>query len=158
MDKSKQQIHVELIKKVDTAFISQLNSLLDEGTEWDSRQGEKFLKDPSNALFVAFLENRAVGFLTANRLQRFDKRGAEVLLHEIGVNEDFRRRGIGKALIDEVKHWAKEAAADEVWVLTNRSNTAAVALCQSEGGTTESKTPDEVMFVFKLYENASCRT
>ena len=150
MDISGRCVRIELIRKVDTAFISQLNDLLDEGAEWDSHQGEKFLKDPNNALLIAFMENKAVGFLTANRLQRFDKRGAEVLLYEIGVQVDFRQRGIGKALIEEVKHWAKEAGADVVWVLTNRSNAAAVALYQSVGGTTESETPDEVMFVFKL--------
>ena len=144
------QLRIELIKIVDPTIIGQLNSLLDEGTEWDWQQGEKFLKDPNNALFVAFIENKALGFLTANRLQRFDKRGAEVLLYEIGVHDDFRQRGIGKALIGAAKHWAKEAGADEAWVLTNRSNMAAIALYQSTGGTTESETPDEVMFVFKL--------
>ena len=144
------QVRIELIKKVDPTIIAQLNYLLDEGTEWDLQQGEKFLNDPNNALFVAFIENKALGFLTANRLQRFDKRGAEVLLYEIGVHDDFRQRGIGKALIGAAKHWAKEAGADEAWVLTNRSNTAAIALYQSTGGTTESETPDEVMFVFKL--------
>ena len=150
MDESKRQIRIELIKEVDATFINQLNVLLDEGTEWDSQEGTKFLKDSNNALFVAFLENQAVGFLTANRLQRFDKRGAEVLLYEIGVREDARQKGIGKALIREVKLWAKESGADEVWVLTNRSNIAAVALYQSMGGETESETPDEVMFNFKL--------
>ncbi len=150
MDASKPQVRIELIRKVDAAFIDQLNGLFDEGTEWDSQQGEKFLKDSNNALFVAFLENQAVEFLTANRLQRFDKRGAEVLLYEIGVREDARQKGIGRALIREVKLWAKEVGADEVWVLTNRSNTAAIALYQLMGGKTESTTPDEVMFVFKL--------
>jgi ribosomal protein S18 acetylase RimI-like enzyme len=150
MSLDNQSIRIELIKKVDAAFISQLNVLFDEGAEWDSQQGEKFLKDSNNALFVAFLENQVVGFLTANRLQRFDKRGAEVLLYEIGVREDARQKGIGKALINEVKLWAKEVGADEVWVLTNRSNAAAVALYQSMGGETESGTPDEVMFNFRL--------
>jgi len=150
MEASEQEIRVELIKKSDNAFIHQLNRLLDEGTEWNSQQGEKFLTDSHNALFVAFLKDQAVGFLTANRLQRFDKRGAEVLLYEIGVHENFRQKGVGKALIKEAKLWAKEVGADEVWVLTNRSNIAAVALYRSMGGKTESQTLDEVMFVFKL--------
>jgi hypothetical protein len=57
MDPSKQQVRIELIKEVDMLLIRQLNALLDEGTEWDSQQGEKFLKDSNNALFVAFFEN-----------------------------------------------------------------------------------------------------
>src|SRR6202142_3357231 len=112
MDASQSQIRIELIKKVDAAFINQLNSLLDEGAEWDSREGKKFLKDSNNALFVAFLENQAVGFLSANLLQRFDKRGAEVLLYEIGVREDARQKGIGRGLITKVKLREKAAGAD----------------------------------------------
>ena len=85
-----------------------------------------------------------------HRLQRFDKRGAEVLIYEIGVREDARQKGIAKALINEVKLWAKEVGADEVWVLTNKSNAAAIALYRSTGGETESETLDEVMFNFRL--------
>ncbi len=144
------QVRVELIKQADMDFVRQLNGLLDEGTEWDLHHGQKFLADPNNALFVAFWEDRAVGFLIANRLQRFDKRGAEVLLYEIGVHEDFLRKGIGRALTEEAKRWASAVGADEMWVLTNRSNAPAIALYQSAGGTTESESPDEVMFVFKL--------
>jgi ribosomal protein S18 acetylase RimI-like enzyme len=72
------------------------------------------------------------------------------LLYEIGVHKEFRQRGIGKALINEVKRWAKQVEADEVWVLTNQSNAAAVALYRSMGGETESETPDEVIFNFRL--------
>ena len=49
MDESKRQIRIELIKEVDATFINQLNVLLDEGTEWDSQEGTKFLKDSNNA-------------------------------------------------------------------------------------------------------------
>lgn len=146
MDSHWPQFRIELLKKADTALIVQLNGLLDEGTEWDAQHGEKFLQDANNALFIAFSEHKAVGFLTANRLQRFDNRGAEVLLYEIVVHEDFRRKGIGKALVEAAKRWAVEVGADVLWVLTNKSNTAAVALYRSAGGTTQSEDPDEVMF------------
>lgn len=132
----------------ETIPVLEINSLLDEGTVWDADQGKKFLENPDNALFLALWEGMFAGFLTAHRLQRFDKRRAEILLYEIGVDENFRKRGIGKALIEKVKEWGKEVGADEVWVLTNKSNLAANALYQSSGGVTEN--PDELMYVFKL--------
>lgn len=128
--------------------ISQINSLLDKGREWDIEQGKKFIENLDNALFLAFWEEEAAGFLTAHRLQRLDKRKAGVLLYEIGVNENFRQRGIGKALIETVKNWGREVSADEVWVLTNKSNVPANALYQSVGGVTEN--PDDIMYAFKL--------
>jgi ribosomal protein S18 acetylase RimI-like enzyme len=145
-----QSLCIKLIKKVDDDLIAQINSLLDEGTVWNKHCGEKFLNDCSSALFVAFFEGKAVGFAIANRLLRFDQRRSEVMLYEIGVKEEFRRRGIGIALVEEVKTWAKTQGADEVFVFTNKSNLPAVALYESTQGKPESKTLDEIMYVFKL--------
>lgn len=143
------KIDIRKITSLDSSYIEKVNELFDQGTTWDTKQGEKFLADTNNALFLAFTENQPVGFLTAHRLQRFDARKAEVILYEIGVHESFRKKGIAKALIDHLKTWAKQVEADEIWVLTERSNAPAVALYTSCGGKEESK-GDEVMYVFKL--------
>lgn len=142
------KITIKRLAKIDEISLLELNSLFDKGTVWDNEQGKKFLENKDNAFFLAFWESRRVGFLTAHRLQRFDKRKAEILLYEIGVSEDFRQKGVGKSLIETVKNWGKEVGADEVWVLTNKSNTAANVLYQSQGGVTEN--PDDVMYIFKI--------
>ncbi len=115
---------------------------------WDAEQGGLFLQNPDNLLAVAWWDGRLCGFVSAHRLQRFDRRRAEVLLYEIGVDERFQRRGIGRALNAEIIRWAGEVAADEVWVLTNRSNTAAMALYQAAGG--EEDEPDVTTFTFRI--------
>ena len=126
-------LSIQKITDVNDSFIEQLNALLDEGTVWDAGEGLKFLLNKDNALFVAFWGSKVVGFLSAHRLQRFDQRKAEVLLYEIEVQKDFRKRGIGRALIGAVKEWARDVKADEVWVLTYLSNEAAMSLYKSEG-------------------------
>lgn len=128
--------------------VAEFNRLLDPGTTWDKEEGAKFLSDPDAALFVAFVDGAAVGFLTAYRLQRFDRRKAGVLLYEVGVAEAFQRQGIGKALIQAVKEWAHAGGADEVWVLTEGAITAAIALYRSTGG--ERSAPGTEMFTFPL--------
>lgn len=142
-------ISVNRLKRVDQNTISDLNHLFDKGTSWNSKQGEQFLSDPNNLLLIARLNQRLAGFLTAYRLQRFDHRKAEVLLYEIGVDSKFRRQGIATALINHLKSWAKQAKADEIWVLTERSNTPATALYTSLGGK-EQKKGNQVMYVFQL--------
>lgn len=139
---------IRRLHKIDDKDIPALNLLFDEGMVWDRQQGELFFSDPNNALFVAEDHHTIVGFLSAHRLQRFDRRKAEVLIYEVSVAEKQRKQGIGKALMTEVKKWAKEQGADEVWVLTNRTNAAGVALYASMGGTFESH--DEVMYTFKI--------
>lgn len=143
---SEPKINIERITSVSDALISQINPLFDE--EWDLEQGEKFLSNPDNALFLAFVEGAAAGFLTAYRLQRFDYKKVEVLLYEIGVEEEFQRQGIATKLIEAVKDWAAEVGAAELWVLTYSSNEAAMALYKSCGG--EEDEPGTRMFTFKL--------
>jgi GNAT superfamily N-acetyltransferase len=137
------------IKKVSSNLINQINQLFDD-KKWDEQQGNIFLSDQNNLFLLAFEKEIPVGFLTAHRLQRFDKRRAEILLYEIGVHQDYRRRGIGKSLINEVKKWAKEINAAEIWVLTEKTNPATMSLYQSAGGIEES--PGTIMYVYKTNE------
>ncbi len=137
------------IKKTDQKLIDQINQLFDD-KKWSEKEGNKFLADKNNLLLLAFEDEKPVGFLTAHRLQRFDNKKAEVLLYEIGVHPDYRRQGIGKSLINEVKKWAKEIEASEVWVLTEKTNPIAMKLYQSVGGIEES--PGTVMYVYKINE------
>jgi GNAT superfamily N-acetyltransferase len=122
---------------VDTTLAAELDAMFDEGVAWDTEQGERFLAHPDTLLLVARWDGEACGFLTAYRLQRFDRRRAEVLLYEIGVQEPFQRRGIGRALVEEAKRWAVEVGADELWVLTEEGNAPARALYTATGGREE---------------------
>jgi len=141
-------LRIERLSEVDEALAAQLNAQFDERMSWDAEQGRLFLVNPDNLLAVARWEGELCGFVSAHRLQRFDARRAEVLLYEIGVDERFQRRGVGRALIAEVVRWAEEIGVDEVWVLTNRSNTAAMALYQAAGG--EEDAPDVTMLTFRI--------
>lgn len=142
------KVTVERLSTVNATLVPGLNGLFDEGTEWDEEQGAKFLEDPDNLFLLARWDGVVCGFLTAHRLQRFDRRRAEVLLYEIGVDERYQRRGVGTALIDEVKRWAEAVGADEVWVLTEASNVAAMGLYGSTGG--EADAPGTTMFTYRI--------
>ena len=117
-------------------------------TAWPgTEQGQRFLAHPDTLLLVARWDGEACGFLSAYRLQRFDRRRAEVLLYEIGVEEPFQRRGVGRALVEEAKRWAVEVGADELWVLTEDDNVPARALYAATGGREE---PGFTMFDYGL--------
>ena len=119
---------------VDAVLAAELDAMFDEGVSWDTTQGQRFLTHPDTLLLVARWDGEACGFLSAYRLQRFDRRGAEVLLYEIGVAAPFQRRGVGRALVAEAKRWAVEVGADELWVLTEDDNAPARALYAATGG------------------------
>lgn len=141
-------VTVRRLGAADASWARLLNELFDAGMVWDAGEGRRFLADPANLLVVAFWDDMPCGFATAHRLQRFDRRRAEALLYEIGVDETHQRRGIGAALVEEVKRWAAEAGADEVWVLTERTNAAAMALYRGSGGVEDEA--DTVMFTIPI--------
>lgn len=141
-----QNFKVQRILEINSKIISEINDLMDEGTSWNTFEGDLFLQDKNNALFGAFMNGKLVGFLSAYRLQRIDDKKSEVLIYEVSVHEDFRKLGIGKALIQKVKDWAKELNADNAWVLTYDSNVAAMNLYKSSGG--EEDQPGTRMFTF----------
>ena len=122
---------------VDAVLAAELDALFDADVSWDAEQGPRFLAHPDTLLLVARWDGAVCGFLSAYRLQRFDRRGAEVLLYEIGVEEPFQRRGVGRALVEEAKRWAVEVGADELWVLTEDDNAPARTLYAATGGREE---------------------
>jgi GNAT superfamily N-acetyltransferase len=145
---TKSSPEIESLTQVDPELAARLDELFDEGTRWDDDQGRRFLASPDNLFLAARWEGEICGFLTAHRLQRVDRRRAEVLLYEIGVAAPFRWRGIGRALIEQCKIWAADLGADEVWVLTEASNAAAMAMYTATGGVMDGV--ETRMFTYKL--------
>lgn len=141
-------IHIKRITNSTQLDITQFNTLLDDDKTFDEEQMNLFLANSDNALFVAFFDEKEVGFVTAYRLQRFDNLKSEVQLYEIGVDAAFQRKGIGSSLLSVVKNWAQEVGASEIWVLTEENNTAARLLYKSTGGSEEPT--KSTMFTYHL--------
>ena len=139
---------VRRLGAADASWARLLNELFDAGMVWDAGEGRRFLADPANLLVVAFWDDIPCGFATAHRLQRFDRRRAEALLYEIGVAEPYQRRGIGAALVEEIRRWAADVGADEVWVLAEGEDAEAIAFYRAIGGHADAQ--GAVMFTFPV--------
>jgi aminoglycoside 6'-N-acetyltransferase I len=72
----------------------------------------------------------------------------ELWINEVGVAPTFQGRGLGKAVVQALLEHAKRLGCREAWVLTDRSNHAAMRLYASAGG--EEASGDHVMFNFPL--------
>jgi ribosomal protein S18 acetylase RimI-like enzyme len=94
-----------------------------------------FLADDRTHLFVAFLADDPVGFVVVNELLHRHTFTRMLLVYEIGVAEEQRRRGIGRALLDAVRTLAVEQGIPEGFVLTEATNAPAMALYAAAGGT-----------------------
>jgi [ribosomal protein S18]-alanine N-acetyltransferase len=96
-------------------------------------QTDRFLADARHVLILGYLDDQPAGFVSAVEVFHPDKL-PELFLNEIGVLEEMRRRGVARALIDELKEVARERGCVNVWVLTDESNEGAMALYRGTGG------------------------
>lgn len=114
----------------------------------------EFLNDPRHHLAVAVADGVVVGFVSAVHYVHPDKPRPELWINEIGVAPPFQQRGIGRALLTTVLNHARALGCIEAWVLTDRSNAAAMALYAACGG---DRPRDQVMIEFDLDETAAAR-
>lgn len=107
---------------------------------------QKFLSNPANYLIVAEVENKLAGFLLAHRLERLKQDSFKLFIYEIDVDEKFRRKGIGTALIEFAKNIVRREKMMNAFVFTNYSNKGAVEFYKSTGAKIENG--DDLMFVY----------
>jgi aminoglycoside 6'-N-acetyltransferase I len=107
----------------------------------------EFLGDHRHHLAVAVDDGVVVGFASGVHYVHPDK-PPEMWINEVGVAPTHQGRGLGKAVVQALLEHATRLGCREAWVLTDRSNHAAMRLYASAGG---ADAPGEhVMFNFPL--------
>jgi ribosomal protein S18 acetylase RimI-like enzyme len=94
----------------------------------------RFLSEHGHHLLVAYVDGTAAGFVTGVEMTHPDK-GTEMFLYELGVDEGFRNRGIGRALVVALAELARTSGCYGMWVLTDEDNVAAMHTYTAAGGT-----------------------
>ena len=110
-------------------------------------QTRRFLLDERHHLLLGYVDDRPAGFVSAVEVFHPDKL-PELFLNEIGVVEGARRRGVARALIEELKRLGREQGCAAIWVLTDEDNEAAMNLYRTTGGRTDGA--PQVMFEYDL--------
>jgi ribosomal protein S18 acetylase RimI-like enzyme len=93
---------------------------------------EDFLSRAGHHLLMAEVSGTPAGFVTGVEIAHPDK-GVEMLLYELGVDDSFRRRGIGRALVEALKSVARDAGCSGMWVPVEQGNDVATALYRATG-------------------------
>ena len=106
---------------------------------------DAFLRRPEAVLFVALDAGSLAGWVYGHELVHPDGERT-MLLYALDVDEPFRRRGHGRALVSGFVDSARAAGCTEVWVLTDDANGAALATYAAAGGARDPQ--DSVMFTW----------
>ncbi len=119
-------------------------------TQGAPARAAELLGDPRTLFLVAFEDERPVGFVLAYELIRRHGDPSKLFVYEVDVAEGYRRHGVASALMLELARLARERGIRAGWVLTDRSNEAAMALYESVGGL---RPHEETMWEF-VYRDA----
>lgn len=109
---------------------------------------QSFLSDSKNYLMIYKDDNKVVGFAYGFELQRFDGKNSMMYIHEIGVLPEYRRQGIGKAIINELIEICKEKDFMKMFLITMESNIPAVTLYERTGGKVNAK--DYIVYDYEM--------
>ncbi len=100
---------------------------------------QRYLANPAVLHWVAYVDDKVIGSLYCAVLPLPAGDGKELVLYEIGVRNAWRRRGVGRALLNEMERWMRNNAVSYVWVLAD--NDIAVSFYQSGGFEAEDEQP-----------------
>jgi ribosomal protein S18 acetylase RimI-like enzyme len=107
-----------------------------------------YLDDPRNVVLLAHDDTTPVGYLRGTALAQIASVHPQMILYDIRVAPASRRRGVGRALIAALLAYGREHRVEEVFVLTDPANVAAVGLYRATRASPE--TPADRMFVYRL--------
>ena len=117
-----------------------------KNAEIDQAAAKRFLDDPANYLIVCLEGDEVAGFVLAYALRRIDIDKNMIYIHEVDVDQKHRQQGCATKMIEFTKAIGKQQNAHCVFVITNRSNEAAMALYRKMGGVEAAA--DDVVFDF----------
>jgi ribosomal protein S18 acetylase RimI-like enzyme len=136
---------IRILGPGDEDLLAAAVELADEGPI-DSTQAARNLADEDLVGVVAVEDGAPVGFIYGYVLRRFE--AVSFFIYSVDVIERCQRRGIAKAMIQRLRDEGRTGRWDEMFVFTNASNPAGMALYRSAGGV--SPPPDDVvMFDFE---------
>ncbi|MDG5788625.1 GNAT family N-acetyltransferase [Evansella sp. AB-P1] len=131
--------NIDLAKEVTKLFFNTIDSY---------EQVQLFLSDEKNYLVVYRNNNKIAGFAYGYELQRFDGRKNMMYMHQVEVLHEYRQKGIGKKLMEEFIHICKRRDCEKLFLITNKSNEAAVALYERLGGISPNN--DDLLYSFQM--------
>ena len=112
----------------DSATIQAASYLFDDDVQRD--WAEKFLRQANHHLCIAYVDEEPAGFVSGVEITHPDK-GTEMLLYELGVDDDYRRHGIGRALAVALRDYARVRGCSGMWVPVDEDNEPGLAMYRS---------------------------
>ena len=145
-----------IIRKAEEKDVKELNwlltSLIRDERKYDSSINENFevknmyenyINDLTKCLLVAEDNNIIVGYIYGKIIENDESSNNNTaLLDALYIDPDYRKKGIGNALIDAFKKWSINNSIEKLLVNVWSSNTSAQKLYEKNGFETVKETKE----------------
>lgn len=88
---------------------------------------------PSAAVFVAVHNARVIGMISGQITISTAEGSYALMIEDLVVIKNMRRKGVGKALLHAVGDWGRERGADRMQLLADSSNRTALSFYERSG-------------------------
>ena len=95
---------------------------------------EEVLNQNTFWVFVALIEDKVVGGLTAYVLPQYHSKRPLVYLYDLAVSPSYQRRGIGRQLVTGLTSYCRPLGVEVVFVQADGEDAEAVEFYRSTGG------------------------
>lgn len=117
----------ELVKRFATSFIPKKEKF-DESYDY-------LIKNDSSIIIVATDKDRIIGYLLGFEHNTFYANGRVGWVEEIMINKEYRRKHIGKKLMNEYEKWIKTKGGKLIGLATRRASDFYKAIGYEESAT-----------------------
>jgi len=117
---------VVMMQEVDIAEVAQLEKKC-FSDPWSENGLRESLRKPAYRMLAAKEDGKVVGYIGAYMV------ADELNITNVAVDPEYRRRGIGRELIDAMIHHAEKNRMTTIYLEVRVSNTAAISLYRAAG-------------------------
>ena len=125
-------IDVRRLGPSDAARVVAATGLFPRDLDADAVAG--YLASSSDHLLLATLGEAPVGFARAHTLRQLSRPAVRLMVSELRVAPEFRRQGVGRALIESLKEVARGQGAEAMFIVLGPGQSAPAGLFASTGG------------------------
>jgi GNAT superfamily N-acetyltransferase len=134
-------VDIENIKKEDLADLAMLYQQLQANEPSITKMGETLLRvtdDPNHVILGARIDGKLVGTLLGVACwMLFGQSNSFMIVEDVVVSSDYRRCGVGKALMREIEKRAKQLNCSYIMLITDADRPEAHKFYLSQGYKTE---------------------
>lgn len=107
--------------------LEELDTEVETGRKGSVEKLREFLQDPNNIYLVAFANGKVAGRIFGY-IHDHPRGNRNIFIDEVDTLKKYRRRGVAKGMLEEMKKISQNLGSEEMWLGTEDDNKAAIAL------------------------------